>query len=205
MAEQKKKSQAEKAASAKKSNKTQNTKATDKKTKEKNVQTEAAKKGSVFPVRLISAAICLGLFVLFVVIALNPQGVLISLLSSIFQGLIGTVAFYISIPVLLYLFVIHAFSKNKPIKMRTICLISFVLVCGCISHLALNPQNLPTDITMIGELYIGGEVGSTGGVICGLIALFLSWIAGPWIPYILLFWVVLSCCCPVWRLHRLQL
>ena len=184
MSEQKKKSQAEKAASAKSRNKGQNSKPAAK--KDNKVAEKTPKAASVFPVRLISSAVCLGMLILFVVIVLNPEGVLVGLLSSIFHGLIGAAAFYISIPVLLYLFVIHAFSGKRPIRMRTVCLISFVLVCGCISHLALDPKNLPTDITVVAELYLGGESGTTGGVICGLIAIFLRWIAGPWIPYILL-------------------
>ena len=42
-------------------------------------------------------------------------------LSGIGDGIIGQIGFAISIPVLLYMFVIHAFSGTRPVKMRSIC------------------------------------------------------------------------------------
>jgi len=184
MAERNKKTQAERAASGKGKNSDKKANTSSGKQKQSQQQLSAVKEKKI-PSRLISSLVFLGLSVLFLVIFLNPEGALVGLLSNVIHGLIGSVGFYISIPVLFYLFIIHAFSKKRPVLMRTICLISFALVCGCIAHLVLNPQSLPSGVALIGELYIGGSTGTSGGVICGLISIFLLWIAGPWIPYII--------------------
>ncbi len=55
------------------------------------------------PCRWICAAVCLLLFVLFLVIAMNQNGFLLSFIKDLSFGLFGAVSFYVSIPVLLYL------------------------------------------------------------------------------------------------------
>ena len=77
------------------------------------------------PVRAILAVVCAGLFILFLVIGIKPDGALLRLFQSILFGLIGKVGFYFSIPALLYLFVILVSSGKNPVKMRGICLIIF--------------------------------------------------------------------------------
>ena len=180
MAEKKRKSQAERAVSAAKS------KASAKKTKsapnsdKKNAPTERQ-----IPLRFITSSIFLACFVLFLVIFLNPEGALTQLVESILLGLIGKIGFIVSIPALLYLFFIHAFSGKRPVLMRSICVGVFVLLCGCISHLTLNPQNLASGLGLIGDLYTGGADASTGGVLCGLIAILVRLLCGTAISYIL--------------------
>lgn len=189
MAEQKRKSQAEKAASA--------ARAKDKKIKNKQVtvNNRALKNKTVekrepkvqeIPVRLISSVILLGLFVLFLVTFFLPEGFVIAFLSKLIHGLIGRAGFVVAIPVLLYLFIIHAFSATRPVRMRTVCLIAFVLLCGCVTHLALDPQGLPAGFGMVSELYIGGSDGTTGGLLCGGIAMLVKLLCGPVISYIIL-------------------
>ena len=85
------------------------------------------------PVRLISSTVIAALFVLFLVMFLNPDGALVKLIYNFVLGLFGRVAFYISIPALLSLFMIHAFSGKRPIIMRSICIGAFVLICGCLT------------------------------------------------------------------------
>ena len=167
-------SQAEKAVSAAKGRK---------KTKTKTVK--AVEKESPIPLRLITSGIFLALFILFLVIFLKPEGALTKLIENILVGLFGRVGFVISIPVLLYLFFIHAFSGKRPVLMRSICLGSFVLICGCISHLSLNPQNLSDGVRILADLYTGGADGSTGGVLCGGIAMLVNWLCGRVLSYIL--------------------
>ena len=176
MAQKKHKSQAEKAVSAvgKKKNKQGGTNKKDK------VQEE-----SRIPLRFITSGAALGLFVLFLVMFLQPEGALTKLIEGIVLGLVGWVGFIVSIPALLYLFFIHAFSGKRPVVMRSICLGVFVLLCGCISHLTLNPQNLSDGIALIGELYVGGTDGSTGGILCGIITMLVHWLCGTAISYIL--------------------
>ena len=135
MADKKTKSQAEKAAMAKKKNQSSTAK------KGKNNQ-KAPQTALNIPLRAITAVICLVLFILFLVIFLKPDGFLVEKVFLPFVlGMIGNVAFYVSIPGLLYLFTIQAFSGKRPILLRSICLICFVLICGCISNsfLAVPP------------------------------------------------------------------
>ena len=183
MPDNKRKSQAQKASSAKGSAK-------------RGASNTAAKKNAAkpktpsileqIPIRFISSVIFLALFVLFLVIFLKPEGALTALLQNFVLGLVGQVGFIVSIPAFLYLFFIHAFSANRPVVMRSICLGIFVLACGCISHLSLDPLNPPTGIELIGFLYAGGISTATGGVICGGIAMLIRWLCGVVLAYIIL-------------------
>ena len=66
--------------------------------------------------------------------------------------MVGVAGFIISIPVMLYLFFIHAFSGKRPVKMRTICLLAFVFISGCLHHLFSNPE-ISSGIAMFADLY----------------------------------------------------
>ncbi|MBQ7817214.1 MAG: DNA translocase FtsK [Oscillospiraceae bacterium] len=94
------------------------------------------------------------------------------------HGLIGKVSFYISIPALLYLFVIQAFSGKRPVRMRSICLIVFVLLCGCTSQIFMQPTVLPQGLAVLSALFDGGATGATAGVLCGGLALILQLLCG---------------------------
>ena len=178
---EKKLSQAEKAAAGAKKKKTV------KKPTPSNNRKPAPKDETAIPPRLISAAVCIALFVVFLVMLFNPNGVLVKVLYTVVLGLIGRVGFYIAIPALLYLFIIHAFSGKRPVMMRTICLIAFVLICGSIHHLSLDTSGLPKNVfSFIGKLCTGGVDGSTGGLFCGLVTTILSWLCNDVISYILL-------------------
>ena len=182
MAKQKPKTQAERAASAAKAKDTakksgQNAKKT----------TDTKKAGSTksgVPVRLITSVSFFFAFLLFLVIFFAPDGAILNVISSFFHGLFGKTGFFVAIPALLYLFLIHAFSGKRPVKMRTVCVSVFVLTCGCIAHLALNPTGLGEGIGVVKELYLGGITGETGGVICGLLAILFKWLCGTVISYI---------------------
>ncbi len=185
MAEQKHKSQADKAASAKKH--------TNKKQKTSPKHDEKSGKVSVkpvgeerkIPVRVITSLIFLGLFILELVIFLQPEGAVIHLLESLINGLIGHTAFVVSIPATLYLFIIHGFSGKRPVKMRSICVGLFILICGCISHLTITLPEMPMGFDTIKGLYAGGIEGSTGGFLCGSIAMLFYWLFREILSYIL--------------------
>ena len=183
MADKKKLSQAELAVSASKQKKTSSTKKSSKKTGKQNQTKQTT--DSPIPVRFFTSVIFLGLFILFLVIALNPEGALITLFGSFFMGFIGKSGFLVSIPVLLYLFFIHAFSGKRPVMVRSICLGVFVLMCGCIAHLMANNQLLSEDLGVIVELFTDGADGSTGGILCGSLAMLVQWLCGPIMSYIL--------------------
>ena len=185
MAQKKQPSHAEKAAASAKRKSTASKSSKKPKaaenTSEKNKQNQTQ-----IPVRLFSAAACLMLFVVFLVMLFNPNGALVRLIYSFVLGMIGKIGFYFAIPALLYLFIIHAFSAKRPITMRTICLCSFVLICGCVAHLSLPTGELGKGFPVIGSLYKGGISGTTGGVICGLVAMLLRWLVDDIISYFIL-------------------
>ncbi len=179
----KKKSQAQKAASSAKSKNAKNGKSSGKKP---DAQKVSAGKNQTVPARVISSIVSICLFVLFLVTALWPNGALIKVIRNVFFGLFGEACFYIAIPALLYLFIIHAFSGKRPVTMRTICLISFVLICGCIAHLTYKYTDTAKGIDLVSNLYFAGVNGESGGVICGLLGMLIFWLCDTYISYILL-------------------
>jgi len=138
------------------------------------------------PVRVISSAIFLCLFVLFLMAFLKPEGAFVKLIDQFIHGLIGKTGFIVSILGLLYMFIIHAFSGKRPVKMRTICVIAFIFICGCIAHLALNPQLATAEGDLADQLYKGGIEGKTGGVLCGSVAMLFRWLFHVVLSYIIL-------------------
>ncbi len=182
MASKKNVSQAQKAVSeAKKKSSGKNSKPTAAKSATKKPGGEP-----MIPGNIVFGVVCLALFIVFLVTAINPTGALLKVISSVMTGLIGKTGFYFSVPALLYLFIIHIFSPKTAVKMRTVCLISFVLLCGCISHLVVQQGQLPEGIAFIGELYVGGAGGYTGGVICGCVAELMRWAITDILSYIVL-------------------
>ena len=167
MARKKYKSQAEKAVSAAK-------KSTNQKRRVSKPKTQSTEKITTnIPIRLISSLVFAALFVVLLVAFVVPEGIVVRIMSNIIYGLIGQVGFVVAIPVMLYLFFIHAFSGKRPVKMRTVCLLAFILICGCLSHLFTSKMDFSKGITTIIDLYHGGIDGTTGGVICGSITMLL--------------------------------
>ena len=182
MAEKKAKTQAEKAATTKKAKSTSKSKQSAAKTTKS--PAKAPEEKVLVPFRLITSVICLALFILFLVIFLQPDGALVKLFQGFVLGLIGWTSFYVAIPALLYLFTIQAFSGKRPILLRSVCLICFVLICGCISQLGMSTDSLPTGFSMLVALFQGGTAGTTAGLICGGITLLMQWLCGKVICYI---------------------
>ncbi len=183
MAKNKKTSHAERAAQAKNQKKNSANKTADKSGKSGNKDNQLH---TQIPVRLITSAVCLGMFILFLVIFLRPDGALVKLLQAFILGLVGHVGFYVSIPALLYLFTIQAFSGKRPVILRSVCLISFVLICGCISQLSADTSSYPTGGPLLVHLYQTGATGVSAGLICGGLGMLLQWLCGTVISYIVL-------------------
>ncbi len=177
MANKNTKTHAQKASMAKKSKNAPKVKAKDAPSKAPETK---------IPVRWIAASVVLGLFVLFLVAFLQPEGWFVELFQEFIMGLVGQVSFYVAIPALLYLFVIQAFSGKRPVKARSICLVSFIILCGCISQLPLQTHELPEGVAIVPALYQGGMAGTTAGLISGGLGLLLKSIFGPVLPYIIL-------------------
>lgn len=133
----------------------------------------------------ITAFLSIALFVLFVIIAINPDGVLLKFIQSIILGLIGQAGFYFAIPCFLYLFVIHTFGRKTSVRMRSACVVGFAFLCGMLFHLIVETGNTPKGFDAFANLYSGGAMGTTGGVLCGGAAIMLRWICGKTLAYLI--------------------
>ena len=185
MSERKRKSQADKAAAPKKENKKKKDIAPIKEIKSGKVSVRSFCAEHNIPVRFITSATFISLFVLFLIVFFQPEGALIRILESLIHGLIGRAGFIVSIPALLYLFIIHAFSGSRPVRMRSICIAIFVILCGCIAHLSITLPDMPMGMEALKTLYRGGIDGTSGGLICGGIAMLFYWLFRGILSYIL--------------------
>ena len=139
------------------------------------------------PAEVMIPLVCIGLFVLFLIIALKPEGVLIGFFKSLFLGLMGKLGFYISIPAVLYIFIIYTFTRRTKKKLRSICTVAFAVLCGGIAHLISNwGIKLISGFQIFTVLYNGGSTGVTGGVLCGGLTELLRLICGDILSFILL-------------------
>ena len=142
------------------------------------------------PPRLISSLIFLGLFILFLVVfftekntAQTDKGTVIKAFSEFTKGILGNVGFIIAIPALLYLFIIHAFSGKRPVKMRSVCVGIFVIILGVLAHMFANAHSIPQNANLIDELYHG----TPGGVISGVIAYVFTSLFDDVLTYVFMF------------------
>ena len=141
---------------------------------------------SRIPLRIFLAIVALALFVLFLVIGVNPEGALLKAIQAILMGLFGKVGFFFSIPAMLYLFFILISSGSQPYRGRCICLLSFVFLCGSFYHLTVNNQSFIGGLQIVSDLWMGGALGKSGGLLCGLFAMLLHWLCGKFLSYLLL-------------------
>ena len=193
MAEKKNSSQAEKKVSKTKKKVTEQASTKAQKSSAKKPAASGKKAPQVkteyenpIPTSAIVAVFSLLLFILFVVISVNPDGALLKVIQSVVLGLIGPAGFYFSIPALLYLFVINTFSRKNAAKMRSFCLLAFVLLCGAIYHLLVQKYDMTGSVVdVVQNLYTGGSTGASGGVICGGLAMLLRWSCGGPISYLI--------------------
>ena len=176
MAEKKKKTIASRTTNSAKNSSKKNTNTT----KEQEISEQK------IPLRLISASAFLGLFILFIVVFFNSNGLFPGMIEKMAHGLFGRVGYIVSIPAFLYLFVIHAFSKGRPVKMRSICIGCFVIICGCISHLLLAKSQSADVYMSVSELYLNGINHTSGGFICGGIAILIYYLFNNPLSYVVL-------------------
>ena len=97
---------------------------------------------NAIPNSTLIAIISFFLFVLFLIMGINPDGALLRIIKAVILGLIGQAGFYFMIPALLYLVFIHTFGRKNPVKLRTFCTLVFVFLCGSIYHLIVQTQVL---------------------------------------------------------------
>ena len=136
------------------------------------------------PVRVISSLVFLVSFIIMLIMFFTDDGVFTNLIANFVRGLIGQIGFAIMIPALLYAFIIHAFSGERPIIMRTICLFCFVFICSCLYHLAVDSATWTWGGQLFRGLYLGGISGATGGLLCGGVTLIFKWLMATAICYL---------------------
>ncbi|MDO5399781.1 MAG: DNA translocase FtsK [Eubacteriales bacterium] len=137
------------------------------------------------PASAMTAIVSLGLFVLFVVISINPDGLLLRVIKNVVLGLVGQAGFYFAIPAFAYLFILHAFKRMRSVPMRSFCTLATVFLCGVIYHLAVQTPGTATGFDVISYLYTSGVDGSSGGVLCGGAAMLLLWGCGDVISFLI--------------------
>ena len=152
---------------------------------DKKMSVTYGKKEPLLPARVTAALVVLVLFVLFLVIGIRPEGVLLLAFRNLILSLIGMAAFYFAIPGLLYIFYILVTSKKKPVRMRCICVIVFVLLCGSLYHLFVNNQTFVGGGQIFADLLAGGKSGTSGGLLCGGFAMVVKSLLGVVLTYIL--------------------
>ncbi len=175
-------SKASAAASKKKTTPKKNTKSS-KSGKNPKVKTEYENR---IPATTVTAIVSLLLFVLFLVICINPEGVVLTMINNLLNGLIGKAGFYFSVPALLYLFIINTFGRKSAVTMRSVCTVAFTFLCGCVYHLAVQTQGLASGLAIFPDLYLSGVEGRSGGVLCGGMAVLLRGAFGNVISYIVI-------------------
>ena len=185
MAERKKKSQAEKAVTSNKGI------LSFLKKKPTSSEPEQLKidmnPGTGLPMKTMCGLGCLLLFVILLIVMIRPDGALILAVKSLIYGFFGSVGFFFLVPVTLAYGIILIVTNDKPFAPRSICLFAFVLCCGAISHLLMDMPAYEGFFGLIGTLFSGGVEGTTGGIICGGIAMLLEWGLGTVVSLVILF------------------
>lgn len=189
MAQSKKTSRADKAVSDKQKNipaPKQERKPKKASTKAPKVTTQFKKAANDGASDIVAACIYAVLFILYLVICLNPDGFLLKIIQSVVLGLFGQAGFYFSIPAFFFLFMIHIFGRKTNLKLRSLNIYCFVLCCGSLFHLIIQRQGMAEGFAIIRDLYVGGTIGISGGVICGGLAVLLRWACGNVMSYLIL-------------------
>lgn len=149
-------------------------------------KTPVAPPAPAIPSRYIWAGVCLGLFALILLSTIYSDGILLVAVKEFLLGTIGKGGLYFAIPVFLYLFMILAFGDSNGLKMRCASMILFVITCGAIYHLNLNDMPFEKGSAVFSMLYASGIAGTSGGVVCGMIAMLLRLVCGNVMSFILL-------------------
>lgn len=112
-----------------------------------------------------------------------------NLISNFVKGLLGPVGLIVLPIGLILCFIALMFHGNRPVTMRIICSLSFVVLVSCISHLSFGEAK-PIALK---ELYMNGKDNLSGGVLGGGVAIFFSLVGGvaAWIISLLLMIVTL--------------
>lgn len=169
---QSKSSASKKGATTKKAN----TKANSKAAKAKPAEPVTPPAPPAPPIRReLSAIVCLFLAVFLVISHFNSDGKFVVFFSNLVKGLLGW-GFWVMIPALLMCAVILAFHKGRPVALRvTSALLIPVLVAALGNLFFYDPVIIDPELQQqVAELFTTGQEMESGGVIGGLIAIWLG-------------------------------
>jgi hypothetical protein len=127
------------------------------------------KGNAAFPLRYAVAAVCALVLLVFVSVLFSDEGVVLQWIVSGITGLFGRNYYYISMPALAYTIFVLLFSRNQKVRGRCFSIAAFVFLFGCASHLVAAPELTAEGFGRIGELWTTGILGTSGGLICGLL------------------------------------
>lgn len=176
-------SESKKKASASKTPAKAAKKSVPKKTSSKKKPAVKTEYENPIPSGVATAIVSFFLFILLLLVSLKPEGALLMVVKSVVLGLIGQAGFYFSIPACFFLFFINTFGRKVSVRMRGVCALTFVFLCGLIYHLLVCSTLQAEGFAVISELYKGGISGRTGGVLCGGAAMLLRWGCGTPLSY----------------------
>ena len=119
------------------------------------------------PLRYVFAGFCAVQLMIFGCVFFADGGIILQWLVNVFTGLFGRNVYLISMPAMVYLIWIQLASRNQRVRMRSVCIMLFVFLFGCLSHLVAGKAMAEIGWALVKELYATGIAGSSGGVICG--------------------------------------
>lgn len=124
-------------------------------------------KSSKHPIyREVGAFVCLFVCVFIILGFFSVDAVFIRALSSFAKGLVGG-GYYIMPFVLVMAFVILIAHNGRPVRMRIICTFALPIAIGALVQLIGGKANLEWSLGIFKDLYLGGIVGQTGGLVSG--------------------------------------
>ena len=114
----------------------------------------------------LAAIVVMGLF--------GVDAVFITLILKLFRGLLGAGVYVM--PLALFLcFIILLFHDGRPVRLRVTSALLVALAIGVLCHLlSARTVEIPWSFPMVGELWRTGIERTSGGLLAGLIAMFLA-------------------------------
>ncbi|MBR5020778.1 MAG: DNA translocase FtsK, partial [Oscillospiraceae bacterium] len=120
-------------------------------------------------------------------VGFTKEGKLLLLLRDVLNGLFGFGAAKIAIFCPLFLAVSFLHKREKKVAFKTKCVVVFILCFGILHHLTVNDATVATHgAAIVGQFYHQGQLGASGGLICGALAFLLRWAFGKTFTFILI-------------------
>ena len=146
-----------------------------------------------FPLRYVFAGFSAVLLMIFACVYFADGGFILQWIVGIFMGLFGRNVYLISMPALLCLIVLQLASRNQRVRKRSVCLMLFVFLFGCMSHMAAGDPMTEEGWALVKTLYSTGNEGTSGGVFCGLAAELMVRGFGRFFTYTVLLLTAVTC------------